>query len=119
MSYETVEDYLASFSDEDRGVLEKVRASILSVNPEAPERMSYGIVRVEIAEKRPIYFGGWRNHVGLYPISSLPEDLERAAAPYRSSKDSLHFPYADGVPYALITRLAEEVAGGGGSSGSG
>ena len=37
-------------------------------------------------------------------------ELEAEIAPYRAEKDSLHFRYADPIPYDLITRLSAELA---------
>ncbi len=110
MAFATVEEYLASFSDEERTILERVRTSILAAIPGAEERISYGIVRLEAAGCHPIYFGGWKTHVGMYPVPALAEPLEQQIAKYRSSKDSLHFPFTDAVPYDLITQVTSAVA---------
>ncbi len=46
---------------------------------------------------------------GIYPVSPFEGDLERAIAPYRAKKDSVNFPYAQPIPYALITEVAAEL----------
>lgn len=107
----TVEEYLAGFPDDVRTILENVRQAIRNVIPDADERMSYGIVREEIAGRHAIYFGGWKKHVGLYPIPVLDDELEPMIAPYRAAKDSVRFPYAKPIPYDLIERVTAHIAG--------
>lgn len=107
----TVNEYLAGFSDDVRTILENVREAIRKVIPDADERMSYGIVRLEIAGRHAIYFGGWKKHVGLYPIPVLDDELEQLVAPYRAAKDSVYFSYAKPIPYDLIERVTAHIAG--------
>lgn len=56
-----------------------------------------------------LHVGGWKRHVGLYPVAPLPEPLESEVAQYRAAKDALNFRYAKPVPLALITQVAAEL----------
>ncbi len=111
MGYATVEEYLASFPDDVRSIVERVRASIRAAIPEATERISYGVVKVESAGHHALYFGGWKKHVGMYPIPTLPDALEAEIAPFRSTEHALHFAYDSELPYELISRVAAALAG--------
>ncbi len=105
-----VDDYLAQFPDEARAILQKVRESIRKAVPDAEESISYGIPTFRQNGHLVIYFGGWKTHVGVYPISRGDEDYELAVGPYRAATDSLHFPYSKPIPYELIERVARAEA---------
>ncbi len=107
----TVEEYLAGFPDDVRALLENARAAIRRVLPDAEERISYGIIRFGISGRHAIYLAGWKKHLGVYPVPRSEGELERELAPYRAAKDSLHFPYAKPMPYDLLERVTEFVAG--------
>lgn len=107
----TVEDYLASFPDHVQSILARVRASILKAVPDARERISYGVVKVESVGHHALYFGGWNKHVGMYPIPTLPDALEAEIAPFRSTEHAVHFAYDSELPYELISRVAAALAG--------
>lgn len=110
MGVATVEEYLASFPDDVRVVLGEVRAAIRSAIPDATELMSYGIVRCDVGDRKVVYFGGWNHHVGMYPVPVQKPALEAELAPFRSTKDSVHFPYRGEIPYGLITRIVASLA---------
>ncbi len=110
----TVEEYLASFPESERTTLESVRSALRAALPEAQERISYGVIRMEVEGMHPLYFGGWKKHVGIYPVpvastSTADAEIERDIAPYRSAKDSLHFSYEKPMPLDLIQRVAAYV----------
>jgi uncharacterized protein YdhG (YjbR/CyaY superfamily) len=105
-----VDEYLAQFPDEARTILQKVRESIRIAVPDAEESISYGIPTFRENGHLVIYFGGWKTHVGVYPVSRGDEDYELAVGPYRAATDSLHFPYSKPIPYELIERVARAEA---------
>lgn len=105
-----VDDYLARFPDEVRTILQKVRESIRTAVPDAEESISYGIPTFRQNSHLVIYFGGWKTHVGVYPVSRGDEDYELAVGPYRAATDSLHFPYSQPIPDGLIERVARAEA---------
>jgi uncharacterized protein YdhG (YjbR/CyaY superfamily) len=106
----TVDEYLAGFPDEVRAILERVRRTIRDAMPDADEAISYGIPTFRRSGHAVLYFGGWKHHVGIYPVSHGDADFEAAVGPYRAATDSLHFPYAKPLPYELIARVARSEA---------
>jgi uncharacterized protein YdhG (YjbR/CyaY superfamily) len=102
----TIDEYLATLPDDARAILERVRAALRAALPDAEERIRYGMPALMLDERYAIHFAGWKSHVGLYPVTRLDGPLEAEIAPYRAKKDSLRFPYAQPIPYALIERLA-------------
>lgn len=108
-TYETVDEYLATFDPEVRAVLQSVREAIHAGVPDGEEKIRYGMAAVMLGGRYAIHFAGWKRHVGLYPIPQFDDELEAVVAPYRSKKDTVNFSYAQPVPYDLITRMAAEI----------
>ncbi|PWB97795.1 iron chaperone [Salinibacterium hongtaonis] len=111
---ETVDDYIASFDAEVQAMLRRVQLAIHAGITEggardAPETISYGIVRVSINGRYGIYFGAWKKHIGMYPVPVFEGELEKEIAPYRSGKDSVNFVYGLPLPESLITKAAAEI----------
>ena len=107
----SVEEYVASFGEPAQTLLRQVHAAIRRGMPEATEKIRYGMPAVMLEGRYGLHFAGWKSHVGLYPVPVLSPALEAEVAPYRSTKDTVRFRYAQPVPYDLIERLAAEIAG--------
>jgi uncharacterized protein YdhG (YjbR/CyaY superfamily) len=110
-----VDAYLAGFDDERRAALEQVRASIhrgvtSSLGEPGAETVRYGIAAVALGGNDWFHFAGWKAHLAVYPVPTLPEPLQREIEPYRAAKDTARFLWKDPVPYALIERVAAAVA---------
>lgn len=105
----TVEGYLAGFAGGERALIESALAAIRKAIPDADERISYGVIRFEATGLHPLYIGGWKKHVGIYPVPIAEGEFERELMPFRSAKDSLHFPYDAPMPVELIGRVATYV----------
>ena len=105
----TVDDYVAGLADDIAQVVRRVRQAIRAALPDAEERIRYGMPAVMLDNRYALHYAGWKKHIGLYPVSDLPEPLEAEIAPYRTHKDSVRFVYAKPIPYDLIERLAHEL----------
>ena len=73
--------------------------------PEPTEKIRYGMPAVMLGGRYALHYAGWKKHIGLYPVPTLPEPLEAEIAPYRAEKDSVVFPHTKPVPYELIGRV--------------
>jgi uncharacterized protein YdhG (YjbR/CyaY superfamily) len=103
--FSTIDDYIASFPEDVRVILTKVRQSIRSVLPAAEEKIKYGMPALMLDSRRAVYFAAWKRHIGLYPIYRSDDPLEEELAPYRDAKDTLKFPLNKPIPYDLIERI--------------
>src|SRR5882724_1018637 len=108
--FATVDEYLASFPDEVRTILEQIRARVHAAVPGAGERMSYGIATFTLDDRYFLYVAGWKRHVAVYPVPPVDAALEQEIAPYRAAKGTLRFPLRTPIPYDLIGRLATVAA---------
>jgi len=103
--FATVDDYIASFPENVRAVLQEVRATIRSAAPGSDEKISYRIPTVTVRGKRLVYFAAWKRFVSIYPVPAADEELERELAPYRAEKSTVRFPLDQPVPHDLVRRL--------------
>ncbi|WP_405216095.1 iron chaperone [Agrococcus sp. Ld7] len=118
----SVDDYIAGFPSDVAERLQQVRAVIVAQVPagdaSAPEeRMRYGIAAVMLGGRYALHFAGWKHHIGLYPVPTLPADLEAKVAPLRQAKDTVVLKHALPLPVELVGRIAAAIvaqrAGGG------
>ena len=109
-NFRTVEDYFDTRNDDERAVLVKMQAAILSAVPEAEPVISY---------QTPAYFAdGWIFYISAftnhYTLSCPPpffEGFRDELAPYEVSKSAVRFPKNRPVPYPLISEMAKVRAG--------
>ena len=100
----TIDEYIARCPDEVQVILEKIRAIVAAVAPDAEERISYRMPAFW-QQGILIYFAAFKSHIGIYPPFSGDAKLERSLARYRGPKGNLKFPLDEPVPYQLIRRL--------------
>lgn len=107
--FKTVDEYLKSFPPAVRAILKKARRAIRKAAPGAEEVISYQIIAFKVNGQRTVYLGGWKHHVGLYPMPVFDRDLEERIAPYRAAKDTLRFPLRKPIPYDLIEQVVAQL----------
>ena len=105
--FASVDDYIASFPEDTSGPLADVRRTIREAAPHAGEKITYGMASFVVDGKPLIYYAGWKNHVGLYPVPTGSADFEAAIEPYRRAKDTVRFPVTRPVPLELVSAITE------------
>ena len=100
-----VELYISKFDEPAKGMLNELRNIFFELFPDIEERISYNMPSYR-NEKYTLYFAGYKNHIGFYPIGRGTE-LESELARYRAknAKDTLHFQYKHPLPKELIKKL--------------
>lgn len=99
-----VDEYIAAAPERARVALEEIRRRVHLAVPDAGEKISYRIPTFTLGGQYFAYVAGHDNHIGLYPVTSLP-GLEDEIAPFRSGKGTLRFPLDEPIPYDLIERV--------------
>lgn len=106
--FKSAEDYLASLPEDQRAVLEEVRAAILAGVPEgAEEVISYQIPAVK-HHGFVLYYSAYAKHFSLScppPFAAFTAFADELAH-YKRSKSAVQFPYTEPVPADLITRMS-------------
>jgi uncharacterized protein YdhG (YjbR/CyaY superfamily) len=105
-SSEAVDAYIAAVPEPARTALVQVREIIRSAVPkEAVEVISYGIPAFALSKA---FFGyaAFKNHLAILPFSgSLFNNFTEELKPYTRTKSSLHLPFDQPLPAALIRKL--------------
>lgn len=109
-TFDTVDDYIASFPTATQRALQDVRRAMHSAVPGAGETISYDIPTLTLGGRSVVYFAGWKRHVSVYPVPEGDADYEAAVAPYRSGASTARFPLSEPVPYDLVAEIATLLA---------
>jgi uncharacterized protein YdhG (YjbR/CyaY superfamily) len=108
--WRTVEEYIGSFPEDVQAVLREVRRRILSVVPEAGEKISYQIPAMTLDGKSLVQFAAWKQHISLYPVPDADPAFAAELAPYLAGRGTLRFPLHEPIPDGLIERLVTLLA---------
>jgi uncharacterized protein YdhG (YjbR/CyaY superfamily) len=104
-----VDDYIAGFPQGVQRRLREIRGTIKKAAPKADESISYGIPAFKLNGPL-VYFAGYREHVGMYPMTRVVRaKLEAALAPYtpKGTKATLRFPLDKPIPRTLLTKIVK------------
>ena len=105
-SKRSVDDYIAGFPESVREILEKLRQVIHEAAPDAQETVSYGMPAFKL-KRILVYFAAWKDHIGLYGVSSAVNQFKNDLAPYKQSKGTIKFPLGQPIPYELIKKIVQ------------
>ena len=104
----TVDEYIEQFSDPTQERLRQIRKIIKDVAPDAQEMISYAIAAYKIDGHIFIYFAGYENHIGLYPLPhTMTPEFADQIEPYVAGKGTLKFNNELPLPLDLIKKVAE------------
>lgn len=104
----SVEEYLDSLPEEGRAYLEKLRATILSVVPEATESISYRMPAVRSGGRVVVWYAAFRDHYSMFPATEgVKEALGAEVEPYLSGKGTIRLPADEPLPVSLVERIVE------------
>ena len=106
---DTVDTYIDALDGEARRFATEVRAIIRRATPGITEAIRYQMPCFLLDGHYLVYFGSWKQHIGLYPIPVFDDDLEAEVAPYRAAKDTVRFKYKDPLPTELVERVVAEM----------
>ena len=105
--YKDIDSYIADFPVEVQAKLSKLRTEISRLVPEATEAIKYGIPTFVLDGKNLIHFGGYNDHIGLYPTPDVLDHFEAELEPYRSGKGTARIPLDQELPLKLVAKLVE------------
>lgn len=112
----TVEAYIRAFPADVQVILETIRQTIREVAPDAVESIAYGMPAYKLAGKPLVYFGGYKNHIGLYATPTGHSAFAEELSTYKQGKGSVQFPLNEPMPLDLIARIVRfrvsEINGG-------
>ena len=106
-AYNTVDQYISSFSPDIQMILNTIRRIIKEAAPDAEEGISYGMPGYKLAKKPLVYFAAQKKHIGFYATPSGHEEFREELSKYKGGKGSVQFPLNKEMPYDLIHRMVE------------
>ena len=105
----TVDEYLATLSEEDRAALEAMRATIRTAAPEAAESIAYSMPAFRSHGRRfLVSYAAYKRHYSLFPASDgVITGLGDEIAPFLAGRGTIQFPKGRPLPLETIRRVVE------------
>jgi uncharacterized protein YdhG (YjbR/CyaY superfamily) len=104
----TIDEYLATLSDDKRAALEKLRKTIKAAAPKAEECISYRLPAFRLNGKLLVAFGAAAKHCAFYPMSSSTVAAHKAdLKDYDTGKGTIRFQPDHPLPAALVRKLVK------------
>ncbi|MDX5427385.1 MAG: DUF1801 domain-containing protein [Bacteroidota bacterium] len=100
-----VEDYIHTHPIELQSSLKDLRNTILRAVPGISESISYGMPAYKWKGKPLLYFGAFKNHIGLYATPQGHQAFSEELSKYKQGKGSVQFPLDQPIPLDLIKRI--------------
>ena len=105
---QTIDEYLAGLSAENRAALQKVRRDVHAAAPGAEECISYGMPAFRLNGKLIAGFKAATNHCSFHPMSGdTVATLEADLTGYDTSRGTIRFSARAGLPAALVRKLVK------------
>jgi uncharacterized protein YdhG (YjbR/CyaY superfamily) len=104
-----IDAYLAKLPKDQRKTLQRLRAQIARLLPDASETISYGMPAFALGGRAIVWYAGWKKHCTIYPLTDAflkahAKELEG----YGRTKGSLHFTPEAPLPDAIIEQLVKD-----------
>jgi uncharacterized protein YdhG (YjbR/CyaY superfamily) len=106
-AHQSIDEYIATFPKNVQEILEQVRATIRKAAPEAEETISYNMPTFKLNGHYLVYFGGYKKHIGIYPVPLGDTEFNAELAPYVAGKGTARFPFDKPIPFGLIGKIVE------------
>jgi uncharacterized protein YdhG (YjbR/CyaY superfamily) len=104
----TIDEYLASLSDDKRAALEKLRMIIKTVAPEAEECISYNLPAFRLNGRMLVAFGAAANHCAFYLMSATTVPAHQGElGDFDTSKGTIRFQPDKPIPTSLLRKLVK------------
>ncbi|MGI8926104.1 MAG: iron chaperone [Tepidiformaceae bacterium] len=104
--FKTIDEYINTFPEEVKRVLQTLRETIREVAPQAQEKISYQIPTFSL-HGNLVSFAAWKNHIGFYPASADMETAMKELSTYKTGKGTIQFPLDRPLPLPLIRKIVE------------
>lgn len=105
---EEIDDYLAGLPDDQRDVLQHLRAFVGSLVPEAEEAISYGVPAFKYRKRPLIGYSASSSHVSLFPMSpAVIDDQRQRLEAWSTSKGTIRFTADHPLPDDLVASLVK------------
>jgi uncharacterized protein YdhG (YjbR/CyaY superfamily) len=104
--FKTIDEYISTFPEDVRDILNTLRQTIRETAPEAEETISYQMPTF-VLHGNLVHFAAFKNHIGFYPTPSGTETFKKELSPYKTAKGSIQFPIDQPIPLQLIRKIVK------------
>jgi uncharacterized protein YdhG (YjbR/CyaY superfamily) len=104
--FRTIDEYIASFPEEDQKVLQKIRMTIQNAAPGAEEVISYQMPTFRF-KGILVHFAAFKNHIGFFPTPSAIVAFKKELLQFETSKGTIKFYKDKPIPYNLIAEITK------------
>lgn len=102
-----VEEYINSFPNDVRELLDQIRSIIKQTAPEAEETISYAMPAYKLNKRPLVYFAAYEKHIGFYGTPSGHAKFAKELAKYKQGKGSVQFPLDRPLPLDMIEKIVK------------
>ena len=102
----TVDEYIKRYPLKVQTILRRFQQTIKKAAPKADELISYQIPSYKYLGML-VSFAAWKNHIGFYPGAGGIKEFKKELSGYEGAKGSVQFPYAEPIPFSLITKIVK------------
>lgn len=104
---ESIDVYIASYSNDIREKLTEMRAVIQAAAPDATEKISWSMPTFVWKGKLLVQFAAHKAHIGFYPMPDVIEIFRDKLTDFKTTKGGIQFPYKNQLPAELITEIVK------------
>lgn len=104
-SYKTTDEYIKQFPKNAREKLYEIRETIIGVARRGEECICYGIPTFKLNGENLIHFGGFKNHVSIFPGAEAVEVFKDSLKTFVTTKGTIQFPLDKPLPVNLIIKI--------------
>jgi len=102
----STEEYINSFPQEIRQLLEQVRETIRKAAPGAEEVISYQMPAFKM-HGILVWYAAFKKHIGFYPMASGIDTFKDELSVYKGARGSVQFPFNKPLPLDLISDIVK------------
>ena len=104
--YQTIDDYIKTFSKDIQEILQTIRQIIKKAAPEAEEVISYKMPAFK-QNGILVWFAAFKNHIGFFPKVNAIKKFKNELSIYETSKGTIRFPLDKKIPLGLISKITK------------
>ncbi|MCK9170111.1 MAG: DUF1801 domain-containing protein [Treponema sp.] len=99
-----IEEYINQYDEEIAGRLLKIREKAFELLPEADEAIKYRMPTI-IWNGNVFHYAAFKNHIGIYPLPHVLEELKDMLKGYKQGKGSIQFKNNEELPIDVIEKI--------------
>ncbi|EEF69729.1 hypothetical protein HOLDEFILI_00062 [Holdemania filiformis DSM 12042] len=105
---ESVEDYLCSFPEKQRDLLNQLRMLIKKTMPQIEEKLSWGAPTYVLEGRYCLQFAGYQKHLGFYTSPATIRQFQTDLKPYKTNeKNTLQLRWDQPLPEDLLIKMIQ------------